>query len=215
MRLRYAFFIPAFLVSLGGADAKEYSQSVKLSKGKAKVEFTAGTPEGARTGSSKNPRVGIAPSPTISFGNFLAQQLDATGRAVVVPPSRLSDASALNGGFDGLMRSELQSAISGACRKEKLDYLLVLGTPQPSMKTDITAYLLNPFARMRTRNNQESRLYDCRATQSVWVQDVRLETSQSVVGSMNNLGAGFLGGPESERAMARLYVEKLIADMGW
>lgn len=198
------------------ATASDYKRDVKLAKGKATVEFTAQAREGTPSGPAKNPRVGIAPSPSPSFGNFLAKQLDDAGKVQVVPASRLQAAAAVGGGFEELMRSELVGAVASACRAGNLNYLLLLGAPQTSMKTDVSTFIVG-FGRMRSRHTQETRLYDCRTKQIVWKQSVLFETSQGAMSSAlsGNSAGALLGGPEAEQAMAGIYAEKLTADMGW
>ncbi|MEI9899159.1 MAG: hypothetical protein WDN31_02440 [Hyphomicrobium sp.] len=157
------------------AHAQEYSRSVKLSKGKATVAFTPGQADAAPDHSIRNPRVGIAPSPSPSFGNFVARKLDDTGRAQVVPPSQMHvPQSLMTSGFEELMRSELAGAISAVCKQSRLDYVLLMGALQMSQKTDITAMIFF-IGKMRVRKRSESRLYDCRSHQTVWVQHVLLK----------------------------------------
>lgn len=216
MRKRVTLCVSMLLAVSASANPDTFSRTVKLSKGEAKVEFTAQAPEGAHTGPLKDPHVGIAPSANPSFSAYLAQQLDESGKATVVPPSRLSTANSLSGGFDGMMRSDLQDTITAACRQGKLDYLLAMGAPQMSMKTDATTYIMG-FGRSRMRNRQDAKLYDCRTRQAVWVQSVLFETSQGALSSAftGNAAGGLLGGPDAERAMAKVYTEKLTADMNW
>lgn len=209
--------LSCFWASSALAASADYKRDVKLAKGRATVEFTTAASEGRPSGPAKHPRVGIAPSPSPSFGNFLAKQLDEAGKVEVVPSSRLQAVSmTLGGGFEELMRSELVAAVASSCRAGKLDYLLVMGVAQTSMKTDITTFIVG-FGRMRMRHIQQSRLYDCRSQQVVWKQSVLFETSQGAMSSAlsgNGMGA-LLGGPEAEQAMAGVYAEKLTADLAW
>lgn len=196
------------------ANEGTFSREVKLSKGKAKLKFTAMPADGSVTVASKQPRLGIAPTQNPSFASFLAKQMDERKKAVVVPPSKLGSSSAFGMGFDQLMSSELVEAVGSSCKSSKLDYLLLLGSPQMSQKTDATAFVFG-LGRMRLRNTVEARLYECRTAKSVWRQSVLLETSQSMMGmAFNGAGAGF-GGPEAEQAMAGVFVDKLALDMKW
>lgn len=215
-RIILSLALAAIFIASQAEGTERFSREAKLAKGKAKVEVTPGTPE--TTASRINhPRLGIAPSPSASFGNFLARAFDESGKVDIVPPSRLQAAyRTLGAGFEQLMRSELSEAIGDTCRAGHLDYLLVMGAPQMSMKTDVTAFIVG-FGRMRMRNRQESRLYECRSRKTVWVADALFETSQGTMSSAltGNSAGALLGGPEAEQAMAKIYGEKLAADMGW
>lgn len=215
-RIVIAAVLGGLCMASEAAAAVSYRQTVKLSKGKATVAFTAEAPEAKASGPTRSPRVGISPSPNPSFGNFLAQKLDDAGKVTVVPASRVQGAASLSGGYEQLMRSELAAVVSSACRGSNLNYLLVMGAAQMSYKTDITTYIVG-LGRMRMRHTQMSRLYDCRSKQVVWQQSVMFETSQGAMSSAlsgNGMGA-LLGGPEAEQAMAGMYAEKLTADLGW
>lgn len=211
-----ALALVATLVAGQADGAEQFSREVKLAKGKAKVEVTPGSPE-TKASRINHPRLGIAPSPSASFGNFLARAFDESGKVDITPPSRLQGVfRTLGAGFEQLMRSELTEAVNDACRTGHLDYLLVMGAPQMSMKTDVTAFIVG-LGRMRMRNRQESRLYECRSRKTVWAASVMFETSQGTMSSAltGNSAGALLGGPEAEQAMAKIYGDKLAGDMGW
>jgi hypothetical protein len=213
-RVLGALIIGALVATAAYADEGKFSREVKLTKGKAKVQFTAMQADGTAAGLAKQPKLGIAPSMSPSFSSFLAKRMDENGRVVVVPPTKLNSGSAFSMGFDQLMRSELVESVGSSCKAAKLDYLLLLGSPQMSQKTDATAYVFG-LGRMRMRNTVEARLYECRTTKSVWRQSVLLETSQGMMSmAFGGSGAGF-GGPEAEQAMANIFADKLTVDMKW
>lgn len=215
VRLTFMALILATTITTAAyAGDANFSRQVKLSKGKAKVEFTSLSAESSPTGPAQHPRLGIAPSLNPSFANFLAKHMDDSARVEVIPPSKFSSNSAFASGFEQMLRSELESAVISNCRTAKLDYLLLFGSPQQSQKTDVTAFVFG-LGRMRMRSTIETRLYDCRTRKSVWVQKVQFETSQGMAGmAFGGTGAGF-GGPEAEQAMAGIFAEKLTADLKW
>lgn len=209
-----AITLAATIATSAIAGDANFSRQVKLSKGKAKVEFTTLAAEGSPTGPAQHPRLGIAPSLNATFANFLAKGMDDGARVEVVPPSKFNSNSAFATGFEQMLRSELESAVTSSCKTAKLDYLLLFGSPQQSQKTDVTAFVIG-MGRMRMRNTVETRLYDCRTRKSVWVQKVQFETSQGMMGmAFGGTGAGF-GGPEAEKAMAGIFAEKLTLDLKW
>ncbi len=214
LRILAALAFGALITANAHANDSNFSREVKLSKGKAKVKFTAMPAEGSAAVVSKQPRLGIAPSQNPSFVSFIAKQMDERRKVVVVPPSKLGSGGAFGTGFDQMMSSELSEAVGSSCKSAKLDYLLLLGSPQMSHKTDVTAFMFG-LGRTRLRNTVEARLYDCRTAKSVWRQSVLLETSQSAMGMAFNGTGPVFGGPEAEQAMAGVFADKLTFDMKW
>lgn len=209
-----AIALSLMLVTTANAGNGTFSKEVKLSKGKAKVEFTIATVEGSPSGPARTPKIGIAPSPNESFGSYLAKRLDESALVVVVPPRQLSTFSTAGVSFEQMMRSELEASVGSSCKAAKLDYLLFLGAPQMSTKTDATAYVFG-LGKMRMRNTIATRLYDCRTKKFVWAQSVLFETSQGMMGMVFNGVGALFGGPEAEQAMAGIFADKLTSDLKW
>lgn len=194
------------------AQDPELVREVKLSKGKAKVKFYGLPTDGAATGPRQTPTVGVAPSPNMGLGNYIAKSFDDTRKVVVVPPSRFGETSQFETGFDSMIRSDLEREISAACKSQKLNYLLLMSPPDASFKMDPSIFMFG-LGRTRFRNVVEARLYDCPTSKIVWNQRLLLESSQGTM-SATFEGTTMATG-ESERAFAQMIVEKISADTGW
>jgi hypothetical protein len=201
--------------SAARAEGDHLSRTIKVTHGKAKIEIVAGAPD-AVPSHVMHPKLGVAPTPAAAFSSFLARAFDDGQRVTVVPPSRLPDSSnILTGGSELVVRSEFDQAIASACRGAHLDYLLVMGTPRASVKTDVTSFI--GIGATHMRNRQEARLYECRSRKTVWVAEVLLETSYATFASAFNGNSTrmILGDPDAYRAWANVFAEKLSGDMGW
>jgi hypothetical protein len=208
------YLLPVLLLFGGAAHAQKWSGSAKLSKGKVTVTLKATVTSGMPRRLARQPRVGVAPTAS-SYGAPVAQQLEATGKVAAVSPSRISGTAFLRASFELMPQGDLTDAVGAACRRSRLDYLLLLGTPQLSAKTDITAMIFF-VGKSRMRNRFEVSLYDCQRLQPVWAQQATFETSRGVINNaFDGGGANLIMNPEADKAMARLLVEKLTADLGW
>jgi hypothetical protein len=206
----------AFGLVCTAASAEEFSRELDLGKGRAKVTFTSIAPDAPPSGPKKYPRVGVAPSVDAQFGSFLTRQLDDSSRVQVTSPTKVQSADLPVGfTFDSVTRSELKAAIDTACRTNQLDYILVMGSQQHTTGMDVTVFIIG-LGRMKMRVQQEARLYDCRSKAIVWNQNIIFEGSQGLMSSTlsGNL-AGNAIGPDASKAMASIYSDKLISDMGW
>lgn len=215
--MRKLFLCAAMLVVGSAASAEEFKRELQLSKGKARVTFVSIAPEMEPKGPAKNPKVGIAPPTDAQFGGFLARQLDESSRVNVVSPTRMAQTE-LPAGFDfeSVTRSELKAAVSAGCRSQRLDYLLMLGSSQATGKVDVTAYIVG-FGRIRMRQTQQARLYDCRSQAIVWNQTIEYEGSQGLMSSAlsGTTMGNAMAGPDAAKAYATAFGDKLVADMRW
>jgi hypothetical protein len=213
--MRWILLWSAFsLLTPTEAGAQDYKRSVKLSKGKVRVEFTVRQPEGRPSGPAHHPRVGVAPSLNPGLTAFLTKAFDEGSKVEAVPASELSANAVMATQIGSMLRSEVRNLVDAICRKGKLDYAFFLDQGTPALKAGFGASF--GLGRMHWRSEQDARLFDCRTKQSVWHQSVLLDTSQSVF-KMNNSGttAGLTGSPEADKAMANVIAEKLTGDMAW